>query len=382
MLTQDITCVRHGATRQRDPQLAAAELREALYHPDAALTLFFCSPSYPLPELGAAMRDAFPGTPLIGCTTAGEIGPFGYVKGAISGVTFAEPDFHVASMRIDDIEDLPMYKAEQLARDIVGALRERGLEPNGRNTFGFLLVDGLSNQEEVLVSSLFGQLGDIQLFGGSAGDNVDFQKTEIFHDGRFHQRSAVFSLIHTTRPFTLFKTEHFVATEKKLIVTEADPARRLVTEINGESAAREYARIMGVDLARLAPTVFATHPVVVRVGGSNYVRSVMKVNEDESINFACAIDEGIVLSLAEPVDLIDNLNHLFSDIQTRIGEPELILGCDCLFRAIEMEQNGIKEAVGQIFAEHNMIGFSTYGEQYNAMHVNQTLTGVAIGHAR
>ena len=26
-----------------------------------------------------------------------------------------------------------------------------------------------------------------------------------------------------------------------------------------------------------------------------------------------------------------------------------------------------------------MIGFSTYGEQYHAMHINQTFTGVAIG---
>ena len=28
---------------------------------------------------------------------------------------------------------------------------------------------------------------------------------------------------------------------------------------------------------------------------------------------------------------------------------------------------------------NNVIGFATYGEQFNAMHVNQTFTGVAIG---
>jgi hypothetical protein len=26
-----------------------------------------------------------------------------------------------------------------------------------------------------------------------------------------------------------------------------------------------------------------------------------------------------------------------------------------------------------------VVGFSTYGEQYNGIHVNQTFTGVAIG---
>ena len=30
-------------------------------------------------------------------------------------------------------------------------------------------------------------------------------------------------------------------------------------------------------------------------------------------------------------------------------------------------------------AKNNVIGFATYGEQFNAMHVNQTFTGVAIG---
>jgi hypothetical protein len=28
--------------------------------------------------------------------------------------------------------------------------------------------------------------------------------------------------------------------------------------------------------------------------------------------------------------------------------------------------------------QHRVLGFSTYGEQLNSMHVNQTMTGVAI----
>jgi hypothetical protein len=32
-----------------------------------------------------------------------------------------------------------------------------------------------------------------------------------------------------------------------------------------------------------------------------------------------------------------------------------------------------------MLAENNVIGFSTYGEQFSAMHLNQTFTGVALG---
>ena len=46
----------------------------------------------------------------------------------------------------------------------------------------------------------------------------------------------------------MFKTEHFVSSDKKLVVTQADPERRIVTEINGAPAAREYARVVGLDM--------------------------------------------------------------------------------------------------------------------------------------
>ena len=33
----------------------------------------------------------------------------------------------------------------------------------------------------------------------------------------------------------------------------------------------------------------------------------------------------------------------------------------------------------ELYRKYNLVGFHTYGEQYNSMHLNQTLTGVAIG---
>ena len=36
-------------------------------------------------------------------------------------------------------------------------------------------------------------------------------------------------------------------------------------------------------------------------------------------------------------------------------------------------------AVEQLLKDLPFVGFSTYGEQFNGIHVNQTLTGVAIG---
>jgi hypothetical protein len=34
--------------------------------------------------------------------------------------------------------------------------------------------------------------------------------------------------------------------------------------------------------------------------------------------------------------------------------------------------------ISNVLKKHRVYGFSTYGEQFGAMHVNQTMTGVAI----
>jgi len=178
----------------------------------------------------------------------------------------------------------------------------------------------------------------------------------------------------------VFKTEHFKPASAKMVVTEAEPARRIVTEINGEPAAREYARMVGLEVDKLTPMIFAAHPVVVNIGGHSYVRSIQKVNEDESLSFFCAIDEGIVLTVADGIDLVENLESAFARVTRDLGTPALVLGCDCILRSIEIGQRGLRDQVGKIFADNNVVGFATYGEQYNAMHVNQTFTGIAIGH--
>jgi hypothetical protein len=48
-------------------------------------------------------------------------------------------------------------------------------------------------------------------------------------------------------------------------------------------------------------------------------------------------------------------------------------------RRLEGAQSGLKDQVEKLFQDNNAIGFNSYGEQFNGVHVNQTLTGIAIG---
>lgn len=368
----------HDAVRELLAGLGAAGGGEGL-----ELVVVFCSPRYDRAALAHALGESFGSTPVIGCTTAGEITPQGYTSGAVVGIGFPSADFSIVTERIDALASFEVSDSTRILRSLM-TKRDRALaarpEPfPDRGSFAMLLVDGMSMSEETVVSALHSVLVDIPLFGGSAGDDLHFEKTFVLHDGAFRQDVGVIALFTSARRFSVFRTEHFVSSERKMVVTGADPLRRIVTEINAEPAGREYARMVGLEGEPLTPMIFAAHPVVVRVGGQYHVRSIQKVNEDESLTFFCAIEEGIVLTVAEGVHPVKNFEALMERLKDEVGPLDLVLGCDCILRRLEMEQRQLKRSMCDLLVRNNVVGFSAYGEQYNGMHVNQTFTGVAIG---
>lgn len=372
-----------GSTDNADEWDAARELHAQIWRPDLEMVLLFISPRYDRDRLANALNNMFGETPVVGCTTAGEITPFGYQDGTITGVGFPRSEFSIVAELIPDLDRFEIAHGAGVLRSVLkhrpAPLAEAGGGGREQASFAFLMIDGMSMREEMVVSALHNVLVGTPLFGGSAGDSLHFGQTFVLHGGRFHTNAAVLVLVTTTRRFSVFRTEHFVSSGRKMVVTGADPQRRIVTEINAEPAGPEYARMVGLEGVELTPMVFAAHPVVVRVGGEYHVRSIQKVNEDESLSFFCAIDEGIVLTVAEGVDIVENLQALMTRLEAEVGPPDLVLGCDCILRRLEIEQRQLIQPMSDIMRRNNAIGFNAYGEQYSAMHVNQTLTGVAIG---
>lgn len=376
--------VPRGGSQAPDPRQAVGQLYKLIGGPRTAFAVIFFSPQYDADAIAAAVRDSFGDTPVFGCSTAGEITPFGYISGGLCGVGFPRDEFAVTPVLFEDLANFEVASTLEKTRSAVAdqARIAASAFPDakgGSKCFALLLVDGLSVREEQLVSAIANALGDIPLVGGSAGDDMNFRRTWILYGGRCVPNAAVLLLVTVRRQFLAFKTEHFLNTDKKMVVTGAKLAERTVTELNAEPAAREYARIVGLDGERLTPTTFAAHPVLVRVGGQYHVRAIQKVNPDNSLTFFCAIDEGLVLTVAKSVDVVRDLEELFDRIRRELGPPDLIIGCDCVLRNIEIEQRQLKPRVSELFVRNGVLGFCTYGEQFNSMHVNQTFTGVAIG---
>jgi hypothetical protein len=118
---------------------------------------------------------------------------------------------------------------------------------------------------------------------------------------------------------------------------------------------------------------------MLQIGNEWYVRSISKLNDDGSLSFACAIDEGLPLTVAQGVGFVDTLKNKVEQLNSEFSTIHLTLGCECAFRFVEILETSIQEQVEDQLKKINFFGFVTYGEQFNAIHVNQTLTGVVIG---
>lgn len=371
--------IRTGHSQAADAASAVADLHAQIGAEDLALVVFFCSSAFDLDQLAEEVNRRFAGVPVVGCTTAGEIGPLGYGERGLSGMSFSASGFVAECGRIDNLQSFEIDRGRDYGVDMMLRIRARTDGRKGCNYFGFLMIDGLSMREEPVAMALQDGLGGIHVIGGSAGDGQRFERTWVFHDGRFHTDAAVVALLATELPFRPIRTQHFVPDCERLVVTEVDPTARVVREINGLPAVDEYARLVGVTPETLTPEHFAAWPVVVMIDGTDYVRSIRNANPDGSLTFYCALEEGVVLRVAHGEDIIGKLDAALGAVQSELGEVEGMLVCDCILRNLEVAKAGRKAEAAEIFQRYKAVGFSTYGEQYDGVHVNQTLTGIAIG---
>ena len=363
-----------------DAQAFAKAVAEEAAALDAGFALFFFSQALVSAQtLSEELRKQAPFLVYAGCSTAGEITPAGLEEGQALAVLFPSKSFKAVSTMIHDLSSSGMNTIADEVEQLKLTLYGRNRTARSGNVFALCFIDGLSYAEEADTSAIHWALDDIPLIGGSAGDDLKFETTTLISNGQMASDCAIIVLIATEVPFHLFKTENFVPTEDKLVVTASDPERRLVHEFNAGPAAEEFAAAVGILPQQLTPLSFASHPVVVRVGGDYYCRSIQKMNNDGSLSFFCAIDNGIVLSIARPKGMVESTRAALKSVGERLGGIDMVLGFDCVLRRLDARNRQVFREMSELYRQNNVIGFGTYGEQYRSMHLNQTFTGIAFG---
>jgi hypothetical protein len=377
----DRTRIRAAHSCAENAQDAVREFHRAVYQDNMALVVFFCSAAYDSDALAEEMNRLFRGVQVVGCTTAGEIGTAGYRDFSLSGISFSSTDFTALSACIENLHALETVRRHPVVDSLHRELDSR-LFPQASansNCVALQLIDGLSLREEAVSRVLQSALGRIPLVGGSAADSLSMKKSRVYSGGRFHDDASVLILLASRVPCTVFRTHHLEPMPERLVVTEADPARRTVLELNGRPAAGELSRVLGQSLEGADLWHMLDRTTIVLINGESYVRTLNAIHPDQSLTFFCAIEKGTVLRIARSADLLPKLERAFADIRAKVGAPQCVLGFDCSHRKLAIMRSPEREKIAALMLENRTTGFCTYGEQYRGLHMNQTFVGVAFG---
>ena len=353
-----------------DPTRAAQALRSGLGQLDPTFVVFFASTAYPPDALGRALAQAFGDIPSIGCTTAGEMISGKMLKQSVVLVAFDAESIQAAHVAL--AEDMKSEESVSAALDALGrAVGKSASELDPDRHVGLVLHDGLSVAEESVMSQLSART-NVPFVGGSAGDDVHFERTHVFGNFQPHAGASVLALLEPVGRYAILKTQSFEVLDKVLEVTDVDEATRTVRTFNGKPAAVEYAAQLGISPAEL-PEHFGSHPVGLVMGdGEPYVRSPQRI-DGTNVVFYCQVKRGMELHVLQSRDIVERTRQDLAAKLQAFGSCGGIVNFHCILRTLELEAKGQCDAYGALFESVPMVGFSTYGESYIG-HINQTST--------
>lgn len=334
----------------------------------------------------AALRGAFPGAAIIGCSTAGEISADGVTDGncVVTAVTFSGTRIQSASTVLRDMQD-----SHAAGERIGGALAAPDLKAL------MVLGPGVQINGSALVEGIASRIGaTAPITGGLAGDGGAFAQTWTLGTGDASDRAVVaVGLYGDALEFahgSFGGWEPFGPARK---VTRCDG--NILYELDGEPALAVYKRYLG-DHAQRLPASGLLFPFAML--GEDHaaiglIRTILGVDEaNGSLTLAGAIvPDGYLKLMHASTDRLVNGAESAAEAARQMhratGDSLAIL-VSCVGRKLVMGDRVDEEveAVAAVFgSKATLAGFYSYGEispfaPGTACHLhNQTMTIAWLG---
>lgn len=305
-----------------------------------------------------SLKEMFPNSLIIGCSSSGEIFHDRVYDNSLSIgiIKFEKTKIKVASSSITSMSE-SFKVGDDLSKKLVA--------PNLKGIF--VLADGLTINGSDFVAGMRKDLSpEVVVTGGLAGDGSDFKETWVLKDGlpSSGQVTAIgfygdyVHLDHGSQGgWDIFGPERIVTKSKANVVYELD----------GEPILKLYKEYLGEKAAGL-PATALLFPLQIRPNEreKHLVRTIMAIDEEnQSLTFAGNVPEGSMAQLmrANFERLIDGASSAAEKIsEKKVG---LAIAISCVGRRLVLGERIDEETeatLEKLPEGTQQIGFYSYGE--------------------
>ncbi len=319
------------------------------------------------------LKEVFPGTAILGTTTAGEIfNGESLEKTTVISVTQFEHT-HIKTALIEQNDDL-FNGGLQLAETLHS--------PDNKLTvlFGCGIKDGGAINGEPLLKGFQQGCPKVIVVGGQAGDNGLAQQTFVFTENGLTDHGVAAAALsgkelHVDNRYNL----SWVPLGKKMTITKAVDTH--IKTIDNRPAKEVYSHYLGDDVGDRLPHSAAEFPLVVERNGVLLARHANKVLDDGSLDFMAPFYPGeqVQFAFCHTDLVVDSARKLYDEFSK--NENQAIFIYSCLSRKWVLGQDSVIE-IAPLASLAPTSGFFSYGEYFNNagknMFLSQTMTLVAL----
>jgi len=310
------------------------------------------------------VKELYPKSHIIGCSTAGEIVGNEVLDNSLvaTAVFFEDTKLQFAKTRLAD-----MSESNRAGQELANDLKGKGLH------HVFVLSEGLNVNGSGLARGLNSQLPDpVSVTGGLAGDQGNFKETVAFLDNKSEKNTVSAVGFYGNSAKIGYGSRggwDSFGLDRKVTRSEGN----VLYELDGQPALELYKKYLG-DHAEGLPATALLFPLNLRSGSNGevgLVRTVLSVDEEKgSMTFAGDVPEGSYARLmrANLERLVDGAADAANQtLQTSSGPfaSDLAILISCVGRKLVLRQRVEEEveAVHQVLGDQSvMAGFYSYGE--------------------
>ena len=339
--------------------------------------LYFASAKYDFQLLSTLLKERFPSCEVMGTTSSGEISPEGFTSKTLTVSALSCPNSRVKGVIFDKAGAFPYIHKDE----IEGAARSAGLSYNARDGFALTFICAMQNGEEAVLALIHTLLGnDLQVAGGTAGDDCAFKATYVAYNGTVVADGAAILFFRTNDKFNIYRENIFRSTKKVINITDADPEKRIILSIDNMNPQKRYCEMLGISSSELIRTL-DDHPFGRVFGSHIFISSLASFNPDGTINMFSRVLPNTPVEILEVIDPVTTARATCDRILGSVSNPGATIMVNCLQRTTRFQKMGITQTIRDIYTQnfHTFAGFTSYGEQINRINSNQTLVTLVVG---